>query len=106
MKIALVSALAAATLAATPAFAQGGGRSIAVPHADLDLGRAEDRARLDLRLLHAARAVCGPASPADPYGRQRLADCVTEARSAADRLRTEIIARAQRSAGPVLASGQ
>ena len=106
MKIIVTAALAAAAFAVTPAAAQGGQPQVAVSYADLDLGRAEDRARLDLRLLHAARTVCGTASPADPYGGERVAACVADARAAAVRQREAILARASRRSGPVLASGR
>ena len=80
MKILVQAALVAAAFAATPALAQSG--AIAVPYADLDLSRAEDRAKLDLRLLHAARAVCGTPSPVDA---RTGADCVAAVRAAVDR---------------------
>jgi UrcA family protein len=106
MKILVTAAIAAAAFAFTPAAAQGGSPVVAVSTADLDLSRAEDRARLDLRLFHAARAVCGTQSPADRYGRARADACVADARAAAERQRAAILARALPSNGPVLASGR
>jgi UrcA family protein len=106
MKILVIAAIAAAAFASTPTLAQGGSSQVAVSTADLDLSRAEDRARLDLRLFHAARTVCGTASPADAYGSARAADCVADARAAAERQREAILARALPNSGPVLASGR
>lgn len=108
MKIIPAAALAVAALASVPApaSAQSGAQRIIVSYADLDLGRAEDRARLDLRLLHAARTLCGTASPADPQGDERAAACLAEVRAAADSQLRSALARAQRTNGPRLASGR
>ncbi len=79
-----LAALFAASLAASPAPAQTGAEQrVAVSLAGLDLGTAEGRQALDLRLLHAARTACGTPSPADPRGQAKLDDCVAEARAAA-----------------------
>jgi len=105
MKTLLSAALVAASLAAAPASAQTADRpAIAVSHDDLDLGTAEGRAALDLRLLHAARSVCGTPSPADARGRSALDGCVAEARAAAAAQRDAAIALAQREGRPALAS--
>lgn len=106
MKIIVAAALAAAALASVPAPAQSGAQRIAVPHSDLDLGHAEHRARLDLRLLRAARAVCGTPSPADLRGSERAAACIAEVRAAADPQVRAAIAHAERTNGPTLASGR
>ena len=98
-------ALILAGLGTAPALAQTGAEPrIAVGYADLDLDTAEGRAALDLRLLHAARTVCGTPSPADARGYARLAQCVAEARAAAAAQRDAAIALAQRQAQSTLAS--
>ena len=105
--LAPIAAIAAAGLTAAPASAQvGAPHRIAVSHADLDLGTAEGRAALDLRVLHAARAACGTPSPADPRGRADVDACVAEARAAAAAQRDAAVALAQRRAQSVLASSR
>ena len=100
-------ALFAASLAPASASAQvTGPRQIAVSHADLDLATANGRARLDLRLLHAARAACGIPSPADLRGRAKLDACVAETIAAAAARRDAAIALAQRQSGSVVASSR
>lgn len=79
-----LAALFAASVAASPAPAQvAAEQRVAVSLAGLDLGTAQGRQALDLRLLHAARTACGTPSPADPHGRARLDDCVAEVRAGA-----------------------
>ena len=105
----IAAAIIAASLAAvpSPAFAQSGGQTrIVVSHVDLDLGTAEGRAALDLRVLHAARTACGTPSPADPRGRADADQCVAEARAAAAVQREAAVAVALRQAEPVLASSR
>ena len=106
MKTVTLAAIVAATLAAAPAFAQNevSGPRIAVSVADLDLGTAQGRAALDLRLLHAARTACGTPSPADPRGAANLELCVADAMAAAAPQRDAAIALAQRRGSALLAS--
>jgi UrcA family protein len=106
MKTLTLAALAAATLAAAPAFAQSGGPRIAVSVADLDLATAEGREALDLRLLHAGRTACGTPSPADPHGAANLERCVADARAAAAAQRDAVIALASRRSGTVVAANR
>ncbi|HEX8639754.1 MAG TPA: UrcA family protein [Allosphingosinicella sp.] len=102
-----LAAFLAAGLAVSPAPAQfGPEQRVAVSLAGLDLGTAEGRSALDLRLLHAARAACGTPSPADPSGRAKLDDCVAEARDSAAAQLEPAIALARRQSGPVLASSR
>jgi UrcA family protein len=86
--IALVATFAAAT-ASSAAEAKWGSshRAQAVTYADLDLGRAEDAARLHTRIFEAAQDIC-----ANPRGRSALegrdrASCIRSAvQGAVDRL--------------------
>ena len=67
MKTILFAAVAAASLSATPAFAQNGAPTrIEISTAGLDLTTAQGRATLDLRVLHAARTACGRHPPPGP----------------------------------------
>jgi UrcA family protein len=105
MKILVLAAAFAATLAAAPAQAQTGGQApILVGHSDLDLATSQGRAALDLRLLHAARTACGTPSPADPLGLARLDACVADARAAAAAQIETAIRLARRQAPAVLAT--
>lgn len=102
-----LAALFAASIAASPAPAQTGGEQrVAVSLAGLDLGTAEGRQALDLRLLHAARSACGTPSPADPRGRAKLDDCIGQARSAAASQLDSAAALARRASPAVLASAR
>jgi UrcA family protein len=103
MKTILIAAALAAAFAAAPAPAQSG-ETITVRVADLDLGTAEGRSTLDLRLVHAARALCGTPSSADPHGKAALDACVSDARAAAAAQRDAIIALALRQGPQALAS--
>ncbi|QLC25659.1 UrcA family protein [Parasphingopyxis algicola] len=49
--------------------------SLAVSHADLDLGNPADRIRLQRRLRAAAREVCGTAYNFDLRGRNAVREC-------------------------------
>lgn len=97
MKTLAIAAALAATLAVAPASAQED-RQIAVRHADLDLTTAAGQATLDLRLLHAARTVCGTPSPADAQGQARTDACVAELVAATAPQRAALVAFAQRQA--------
>ena len=104
MKTVLIAAAVAASVAAAPAFAQPGeGPRIAVSVADLDLRTTEGRSVLDLRLLRAARTVCGTPSPADPRGAAELDACVAKALAAASIQRDAIVAGAHRQVSPAFA---
>ena len=58
--LARAAAIAAALLAAIPAFA-GGEKAVQVSYADLNLASAHGKATFDRRLKQAAQRVCGPA---------------------------------------------
>ena len=104
MKTILFAAVAAASLSAAPAFAQNNAPArIEISSAGLDLGTAEGRATLDLRVVHAARAACGTPSPADARGPAKAAACVADLRLAAAAQRDTMIAAAQGQAGRTLA---
>ncbi len=103
MKTFALAAVIAASLSAAPAIAQPGQTRIVISPAGLDLGTAEGRAALDLRILHAARAACGTPSPADPLGRGKAEACVAELRLAAAEQRDSMIASAGRRARTSLA---
>ena len=104
MKTIVLAAVAAASLSATPAFAQTNAPTrIEINSAGLDLATAEGRAALDLRVLHAARTACGTPSPADAQGRTKLAACVADVRLAAAAQRDTMIAQAERPGRSVLA---
>lgn len=59
--LARAAAIAAALIAAVPAFADGA-KSVKVSYADLNLSSAHGKSVFDRRIAHAARRVCGPAS--------------------------------------------
>lgn len=105
MKTTILAALVAASLSATPAFAQDPAPvRVSISPAGLDLTTAEGRAALDLRVVHAVRAACGTPSPADARGHAKATDCLTEARTAAAEQRNVLIAQATRRTQPTLAS--
>lgn len=95
MKSILITAvLAASTLAFAPqASAQPVRHTIKT--ADLDLSTARGLRTLDLRILHAASALCGTPSPSDARGRKRYETCRTDARATAQVQREEILAAAR-----------
>lgn len=98
------AAAIALVLAAAPAIAGSAVQEpVAVAVADLDLGTAQGRQTLDLRLLRAARTACGTPSPADPRGADNLDVCVAEARASAAAQVATAVALARRAAPPVLA---
>ncbi len=77
--IALTSALiTTAAIKAAPAFAQPGGiepNISRVQTADLDLNSDAGQHKLELRLVRAAREVCGTASDADVVGKNEVRKC-------------------------------
>ena len=89
-------ALAASTLAfAPPASAETAQTRLAVSTAGLDLATERGIRTLDLRILHAASALCGTPSPADARGRVKYEDCRADARTAATAQREQILAAAR-----------
>jgi UrcA family protein len=97
MKSILITvALAASTLAfRSPASAEPVQGQLAVSTAGLDLSTERGVRMLDLRILHAATALCGTPSPSDPRGRIKFDACRTEARTAAAAQRHRILAAAR-----------
>ena len=77
-------------LAATAAPAQ----TLNVRTADLDLSTAAGVKALDLRILHAANALCGTPSPSHIAGRAKLEDCRAQVRASAETARVRAIADA------------
>jgi UrcA family protein len=83
IKIALASALiTTAAIKAAPALAQQPGATEAnisrVWTGDLDLNSKAGRSELELRLVRAAREVCGTASDADLVGKNDVHKCRVE----------------------------
>jgi UrcA family protein len=68
---------------ANPVSAQPVSGRMAVSTAGLDLATPDGVRALDLRILHAASALCGTPSPADPQGRAVVDQCRADARAAA-----------------------
>lgn len=91
-------AVSAATLTGSPAQAEPARtpRTLAVNTAGLDLSSERGVRILDLRILHAASALCGTPSLSDPRGRIKLAECRSEAQLAAAAQREQILAAAER----------
>lgn len=104
MKTIILAAVAAASLSATPAFAQNDALTrIEISPAGLDLATARGRAAFDLRVVHAARTACGTPSSADARAQTKAAACVAEVRLAAAAQRDTLIAQAERPGRSVLA---
>ena len=97
--IALASALiTTAVIKAEPALSQTPGVETninLVRTADLDLGSAEGRRQLDVRLARAAREVCGTASDADLQGKNAVRECRDEVLASARAQRDAVLAATQ-----------
>jgi UrcA family protein len=91
---------------ASPSFAQPASARLAVSTAGLDLGTPAGVRALDLRILHAASALCGTPSPADPRGRAQTDECRADARGAAATERDRLVRLAAGTGEVVAASGQ
>ena len=91
---------------ASPVSAQPVNARAAVSTAGLDLGTADGVRALDLRILHAASALCGTPSPADIRGRAAYDECRDQARATAAAERRRIVALARQGGGAVVASGK
>jgi UrcA family protein len=83
--ILITAALIAVTTFASPSQAQPAGNRAAavVSTAGLDLSTPAGQRVLDLRVLHAASALCGIPSSTDPLGRSAFNRCRAEARASA-----------------------
>lgn len=91
---------------ATPASAQPVAAKTAVSTAGLDLATVQGARSLDLRILHAASALCGTPSPADLRGRAKYEQCRDEARATASAGRDRSVELASRGGVLRLASGR
>jgi UrcA family protein len=91
---------------ANPVSAQPVGGRMVVSTAGLDLATPAGVRALDLRILHAASALCGTPSPADPQGRARLDQCRADARAAATVERDRLVRIAAGTPPTIIASGQ
>jgi UrcA family protein len=96
----------AALAFASPAIAQPTSSRTVVSTAGLDLGTAKGVRALDLRVLHAASALCGTPSPADLRGREAFDQCRADARATADRERARLLASASSGATTAIAAAQ
>jgi len=96
----------AALAFASPLSAQPVNARAAVSTAGLDLSTAEGIRALDLRILHAASALCGTPSSADVRGRATYDDCRDQARATAAAERSRIVALARKGGGVVVASSK
>ena len=101
--IALASALiTTAAIKAAPALAEtpGGETNVSlVRTADLNLKSDAGRRQLDLRLVRAARQVCGTVSDADLNGKNEVRECRTEVLAKARANRDSVLAAAAPSKG-------
>ena len=95
MKILFLAASLAALGVANPVSAQPVNGRTAVSTAGLDLSTAEGQRALDLRILHAASALCGTPSPADVRSRAGYDECRAQARATATAERDRLIELAQ-----------
>ncbi|MBA2919121.1 UrcA family protein [Sphingomonas sp. MAH-20] len=91
---------------ASPSIAQPADGRVAVSTAGLDLATPAGVRALDLRILHAASAVCGTPSSADPQGRARADRCRDDARAAAASERDRLVRIAANDRAVVVASKQ
>lgn len=97
MKSLLITIALGLSLAGTsPAAAQPATRTVTVSTAGLDLATARGQRVLELRLLHAASALCGTPSFADARGRIKYDACRTEARANASE-QVRVLAERSRS---------
>jgi UrcA family protein len=109
LKIVLVSALAtAALIRGVPALAEPAAETnvTVVETADLDLSNADDKRRLERRLVTAAHAVCDDASAADLRGRNGEAQCRAAVLAAARARADAILAGADARRGIAIATRQ
>jgi UrcA family protein len=105
MKTVIIAALLGASLAPLPVHGQPAAAR-AVRYADLDLATPQGRAALDLRLFHAASALCGAPSPADPNGLADQAACIASARASASAQRDAVLASIARRGGTMAVAGR
>jgi UrcA family protein len=80
--------------------------SVLVHYGDLDLGSATGRAKLDRRILSAARRACDEPRVPSAAQQKRIAECVASARSGARRNVEQALASANRSDEVAIASSR
>lgn len=98
MKTLLLAASFAVLGFTSPVSAEPAPARAAVSTAGLDLTTEAGRHALDLRILHAASALCGTPSPADGRSRAVYEQCRAEARATGAAERARAIALAQGNA--------
>lgn len=103
-KFPFAAAILIASLAA-PANGQAEDLSVPVSFADLDLGQARDRGRLDARLERAAHRVCDTESPHAAAEQQRNIACRAGALASARQELAEAMARGVRQVSLVVRVG-
>lgn len=89
-----------------PVLAQPAPARMSVSTAGLDLATPDGVRVLDLRILHAASALCGTPSPADPGGRGKYDVCRDQARHSAAEIRERLLAQARPGTRMAAAAGQ
>jgi UrcA family protein len=92
--LALIFSVAAATPSAADALEPVVVTSV-VDTADLDLSSANGQRQLDLRIIQAAREVCGGVSDADLRGKNAARQCVASTIAAAASKREHLLAAAR-----------
>jgi UrcA family protein len=88
-------AITTGVIKAAPALAESPASPINVSlvrTADLDLGSSAGQRKLDQRLAHAVREVCGTASDADIEGKNDVRQCRDETFAKAKSQRSEVLA--------------
>lgn len=99
-----VAAIKAAPALAEPAFDRP--HVVVVHTGDLDLGAADGRRLLDVRLARAATEVCGAASSADLAGKNQVRRCRDEVLEAARKQRAALLTNRRLGDGIRLAAAR
>jgi UrcA family protein len=92
--LALIASAATVTSTVAQAFEPVVVTSI-VKTADLDLSSADGQRQLDLRIVQAARDVCGDVSDVDLEGKNAARHCVADTIAAASSQREQLLAAAR-----------
>ena len=74
--------------------------------ADLDLSNSDGQKKLDKRIAHAAREVCGTASDVDLEGKNAVRQCRADTIAAAASQREQLLAAAKTGAPILVASAR
>jgi UrcA family protein len=91
---------------AGPLSAQPADTRATVSTAGLDLATADGLRALDLRILHAASALCGTPSAVDVRGRSTYDECRDQARASAAAARGKVVELTRSGGAVVVASGR